>query len=70
MQRVEARCGKTAAALSTVTVVELTHGIYRAKTDADRKHRETFVEELFQAVSVHPLTLEVARIAGRIQANR
>jgi len=43
-------CGKTAAALSAVTAVELTHGNYRAKTDADRKRREAFVEELFQAV--------------------
>jgi predicted nucleic acid-binding protein len=47
LERVEAVCGKTAAALSAVTAVELTHGIYRARTDADRKRRETFVEELF-----------------------
>ena len=59
LERVEARCGKTTAALSAVTAVELTHGIYRARTDADRKRRESFVEELFQAVAVHPLTLEV-----------
>jgi len=70
LERVEARCGETAAALSAVTAVELTHGIYRAKTEADRKRRETFVEELFLAVSVHPLTLEVARLAGRIHGER
>ncbi len=27
--------GETEAELSAVTIVELTHGIYRAKTDAD-----------------------------------
>jgi predicted nucleic acid-binding protein len=70
LQRVEAKCGKTAAALSAVTSVELTHGIYRAKTDADRKHRESFVEELFRAVSVHALTLEVARLWGASTASR
>lgn len=43
---------------------------YRAKTEADRKRRETFVEELFQAVAVHSLTLEVARLAGRIHAEQ
>ena len=43
LERVEAACGKTAAALSAVTAVELTHGIYRAKTDADRLRRQTFV---------------------------
>src|SRR6202167_2932589 len=70
LERVEAVCGKTAAALSAVTAVELTHGIYRAKTDADRKPPETFVEELFQAVAVQSLTLEVARLAGRIHGEQ
>ena len=70
LERVEAVCGKTAAALSAVTAVELTHGIYRAKTDADRERREAFVEELYQAVAVHPLTLEVARLAGRIHGEQ
>lgn len=70
LERVEVACGNTSAALSAVTAVELTHGIYRAKTDADRKRRETFVEEFFQAVAVHPLTLEVARLAGRIHGEQ
>lgn len=70
LERVEARCGKTAAALSAVTAMELTHGIYRAKTDADRKRRESFVEEVFRSVSVHPITLEVARLAGRIHGEQ
>ncbi len=70
LERVEAVCGKTAAALSAVTAVELTHGIYRARTEVDRKSQETFVEELFHAVAVHPLTLEVARLAGRIHGEQ
>ena len=49
LERVEAKCGKTAAALSAVTAMELTHGVYRARTEIDRKHRESFVEELLQA---------------------
>lgn len=32
--------------------------------------REGFVEELFQAVAVHPLTLELARLAGRIHGEQ
>lgn len=70
LQRVEAVCGTTVSALSAVTVVELTHGIYRAKSDADRERRESFCEELYQAVAVHPLTLEVARLAGRIHGEQ
>lgn len=34
LERVEAVCGKTAAALSAVSAVKLTHGTYRAKTGA------------------------------------
>jgi predicted nucleic acid-binding protein len=70
LERVESVCGQTAAALSAATAIELTHGIYRAKADADRKRREAFVEELFQTVAVHPLTLEVARLAGRIHGEQ
>jgi len=70
LERVEAKCGKTTAALSAVTAVELTHGIYRARTETDRKRRESFVEELFQVVAVHPLTLELARLAGRIHGEQ
>ncbi len=70
LERIEAVCGNTVAALSVVTAVELTHGIYRTKTEADRKRRESFVEELMQAVAVYPLTLDIARLAGRIHGEQ
>jgi len=70
LERVQAICGTTYAALSAVTAVELTHGIYRAKTDADKVRRRNFVEELFRTVAVYPLTLEVARLAGRIHGQQ
>lgn len=38
--------------------------------DADRKRREGFVEEIFQSVAVHPLTLELACVAGRIHGEQ
>jgi len=70
LERVEVACGSTSVALSAVTAAELTHGIYRAKVEADRARREAFVEELFRAVPVHPLTLPVARLAGRIHGEQ
>jgi predicted nucleic acid-binding protein len=73
LERVESMCGRASAVLSAVTAVELKHGIYRAKTEADRERRKYFLEELFRALPLHPLTLEIARLAGRIhgeQANR
>jgi tRNA(fMet)-specific endonuclease VapC len=70
LERVQAICGPQATALSAATAAELIHGIYRAKTDADRKRRQSFVEEVFLAVAVYPLTLEVARLAGRIHGEQ
>ena len=70
LERVQAVCGATAAAISAVTVVELTHGIYRAKAEVDRSRREAFVEELLQAVTVYPFTLEIGRLAGRIHGEQ
>jgi predicted nucleic acid-binding protein len=59
--------GETEAGLSVVTIVELTHGIYRAKTDADRERRQSFTDELCRDVAVHLVTLEVAQLAGKIE---
>ena len=36
--------------LSVVTIAELMHGAYRAKTDADRLRRLAFIEELCRDV--------------------
>ena len=62
--------GEIDIALSAVSVVELTHGIYRARTDADRDKRRIFVESVFHDLIVHPLTLEIARLAGRIEGEQ
>ncbi len=70
LERVQALQGETENAVSAVTVVELTHGIYRAKSETDAKRRRAFVEELCQAVPVEPVTLEIAQLAGRIEGEQ
>jgi predicted nucleic acid-binding protein len=70
LKRVRATHGETEAGLSAVTIVELTHGIYRAKTDADRERRRLFTDELCRDVTVHPVTLEVAQLAGKIEGEQ
>ena len=57
-------------ALSVVSIVELTHGIYRAKNDADRVRRTTFCEELSRDMIVHPVSLAIAQLAGRIEGEQ
>ena len=70
LERAKASQGETENALSAITVVELTHGIYRANSEADRQRRRVFVEELSQAIPVHPVTFEIAQLAGRIEGEQ
>lgn len=70
LRHVRAAHGNTDVALSIVSVVELTHGIYRARTDADRERRRIFAEGVFHELIVHPLTLDIAQRAGRIEGEQ
>jgi tRNA(fMet)-specific endonuclease VapC len=56
--------------LSVVTVVELVHGVQRAQDEKRRMQRQAFVDELIRDVPVHPVTIEIARRAGRIEGER
>ena len=62
--------GEVEVGLSVVTIVELTHGVQRAGTDERRLRRQAFVDELIRDVPVHPVTVETARIAGRIEGDQ
>jgi predicted nucleic acid-binding protein len=53
-----------------VTLVELTHGIYRARSDVDRERRRAFTQELRRDVAVIPVTAEIAELAGRIEGEQ
>jgi predicted nucleic acid-binding protein len=56
--------------MSTVTAVELTHGIHRARSDDRRARRYDFAAEVFDILIVYPLTLEIAQLAGRIEGEQ
>ena len=62
--------GEIEIGLSVVTVVELTHGIQRAKLEERRQRRQAFVDELIRDVPVHPVTIEIAKLAGRIEGEQ
>jgi tRNA(fMet)-specific endonuclease VapC len=70
LKRVQAKQGETESALSAVTIVELTHGIYRARSDADRERRRAFTDELLRDVAVYPITLEIAQLAGKVEGEQ
>lgn len=62
--------GEFDVALSAISAVELTHGIYRARTSADRERRRLFVEGVFSDLIVHPVSLAIAQLAGRIEGDQ
>ena len=70
LNQTRAAHGEMDIALSAVSVVELTHGIYRARTEADRERRRVFAEEAFHDLIVHPVTLQIAQLAGRIEGEQ
>jgi tRNA(fMet)-specific endonuclease VapC len=53
--------------LSVVTIAELVHGAYRTKSEVQQRGRLEFIERLSTDVPVHPVTLDIARLAGRIE---
>lgn len=70
LQKIAALTTETDVAISAVTVVELTHGIYRARSEAQRERRKVFVAGAFQSLIVHPVSLEVAQLAGKIEGEQ
>jgi tRNA(fMet)-specific endonuclease VapC len=53
-------------AIATVSVIELEHGIWRAKDAGQAERRRRFFEDLFAVVPAYPLTFEIARRAARV----
>ncbi len=59
--------GPVDLSLSPVTVAELVHGIYRAKTPEASQRRREYIEELVSLVPVHPVTNYTAWLVGQIE---
>ena len=62
--------GDPDVALSTVSVAEFTHGIYRAPNPAARQRREGFAREIYREIALMPVTFEIAHLAGRIEGEQ
>jgi len=62
--------GQVDTAISTITVAELTHGIYRANTQEDRIRRLKFTESAFRILVAIPISFEIAQIAGKIEGEQ
>lgn len=62
--------GDQDAALSSVGLTELAHGIYRAQTPEMRLRRQSFIDELLRDLAVYPFTKATALIAGKIDGEQ
>jgi predicted nucleic acid-binding protein len=63
---IAASVGDTEATLSTITVLELAHGIERASSAERRAIRLRFLNELLQEFQIEPVTVSIALRAGKI----
>lgn len=70
LEQLKASYGEVDIGLSVVSIAELIHGAYRATTEVDRNRRMTFVDRLCSDVPVHPVTVEIARMVGRIEGEQ
>jgi predicted nucleic acid-binding protein len=70
IEQLVAVAGDQDAALSSVGLTELVHGIYRAQTPESRSRRQSFIDELLRDLAVYPYTKETAMLAGKIDGEQ
>ena len=70
LQHIVAVAGNQEAALSSIGLTELVHGIYRAQTPQARARRESFIHELLDDVEVYPFSKDTALLAGKIDGEQ
>jgi predicted nucleic acid-binding protein len=70
IEQVFAASGDQNAALSSVGLTELVHGIYRAQSPRMRLLRESFIGELLLDLTVYPYTKETAMLAGKLDGEQ
>jgi predicted nucleic acid-binding protein len=55
--------------LSSITVMELEHGLHLARTAKQASKRRAYLDTVYAAVPVEPLTREMAQLAAKIDAD-
>jgi len=70
LKQIAATTGDQRAALSSIGLTELVHGIYRAKTLQARSRRDSFIHELLEDTEVYPYTKDTAMLAGKLDGEQ
>jgi tRNA(fMet)-specific endonuclease VapC len=61
--------GENEIVLSSITVVELEHGLHRAQTAEQAQKRRNYLDEVFAAIPVESFSREMAQIAAKVDAD-
>jgi tRNA(fMet)-specific endonuclease VapC len=61
--------GENEIVLSSITVVELEHGLHRAQTADQAQKRRDYLDTVFAAIPVESFTKEMAQIAAKVDAD-
>jgi predicted nucleic acid-binding protein len=67
VEAIQTAHGEIELSLSPVTVAELVHGIYRARTQEVSQRRREYIDELVNLMPLHPVTLQTAYLVGQIE---
>ena len=68
MSKLEHEHGETEIVLSSITVIELEHGLHRAHTAEQTRKRREYLDTVFTAIPVEPFTREMAQLAAKVDA--
>lgn len=60
--------GETEIVLSSITVVELEHGLHRANIIEIARRRKDYLDTVFAAIPVEPFTKEMGQAAAKVDA--
>ena len=60
--------GETEIVLSSITVIELEHGLHRAQTADQARQRREYLDTVFSAIPVEPFIRDMAQLAAKIDA--
>jgi predicted nucleic acid-binding protein len=60
--------GETEIVFSSITVVELEHGLHRARVAAQAQKRREYLDTVFAAIPVEPFTREMAQLAAKVDS--
>jgi tRNA(fMet)-specific endonuclease VapC len=69
LARLEQEQGETEIVISSITVIELEHGLHRANTPELARKRRAYLDTVFAAIPTEPFTKEMGQLAAKIDAD-